>query len=225
MRRRLAVVLVLALALPALALASHTDAKRQIDAADQRKATAILLKRTDFAAGWTKQPNTPDDDRHMSCPGYNPDESDLVLTADAESSFRHLDGFRNVFSMVNVYKTKAQALASWTRGVKRAAPACFATLLKRELEAEGNRVTITRQGWIAFPKLAPRSAAMQIVFKVTVTSEGETTTVPFTITLAGIGNGRADASLMAMGFGNGLAMADVRAFTKLLAQRLAAAKL
>lgn len=224
MRRVILALAVLLLAVPALALASHTEPKRQINAVDQRKATLILLKRADFAAGWAKVPNTPDSNEHMSCPDYNPNESDLTLTADAESSFRNADSLGSVFSTVNVYKTKAQALASWTRGVKPAAPACFAKVLKQTFEKDGIRTTIVRRGWISFPKLAPRTGAMQIVLRLTVTSGGETRTVPFTITLVGVGNGRGDASLMTMGFGNGIVMADVRGFAKLLAQRLAAAR-
>lgn len=225
MRRRLAVALLVVLAVPALALASDKDAKKQINPADQRQATSILLKRTDFATGWTKLPNTPDDDEDMSCPGYDPDESDLVLTGDAESSFRFSDRLHTVVSTANVYKTRAHALASWTRGVKRAAPACFAKLMKQTLEQDGTPTAIVRQGWITFPKLAPRTAAMRVVLKVTFTSEGQNATVPVTITLVGVGNGRADAGLMTMAIGDDFAMSDVRGFAKLLAQRLAAAKL
>lgn len=225
MRRLIVVLVVLLLAVPALALASHTDPKRQINAGDQRKATSILLKRPDFNTGWTKVPNSPDDDEHMSCPGYNPDESDLILTGDAESSFGYSDRLHSVFSTANIYKTRAQALASWTRGVKPAAPGCFAKLMKQAIGADGTPTTIVRRGWIAFPKLAPRTAAMRVVLKVTFTSEGQTTTVPLTITLVGLGNGRGDAGLMTMAFGTDFAMSDVRGFAKLLAQRLAAAKL
>lgn len=226
MRRLIVALVVLLLAVPALALASHTDPKREINAGDQRKATSILLKRSDFAAGWSKEPNQPDnDDDHLSCPGYNPNESDLVLTGDAEASFVRSGGFPTVFSGVNIYKTRANALASWTRGAKPALAPCFARLMKKEIEADGAQVTITRAAVVAFPKLAPRTIAYRIVLKVTVTEGGEKTTVPFTVNLVGVGNGRGDATLMTMGFGNGVAPADVRGFAKLLAQRLAAAKL
>lgn len=225
MRRLTFAFVIVLMALPALALASHTDPKRQINAVDQRKATSILLKRTDFNTGWTKLPNSPDDDEHMSCPGYNPDESDLVLTGDSENSFRYSDRLHTVFSMANVYKTRANALASWTRGVKPAAPACFAKLMKQIIEEDGTAATIVRKGWFAFPKLAPRTAAMRIVLNVTFTNEGQKTLLPLTITVVGVGNGRGDASLMTMAFGTDFAMSDLRGFAKLLAQRLAAAKL
>lgn len=227
MRRRLAVVLAVFLALPALALASHNEPKRQITAADQRKAASILLKRTDFAAGWKKVPNTPDDedDSHLGCPGYNPNESDLVLTGESEATFERAGGFPSVLSYSNVYKTRANALASWTRGVKPALAVCLAKVLKETLVAEGAQVAIVSQGRIAFPKLAPRTAAFRVVLKLTVTENGETNSVPLTMHILGFGNGRGDAALLTMGFGNGISTVDLRAFGKLLAGRLQNARL
>ena len=43
--------------------------------------------------------------------------------------------------------------------------------------------------------------------------------------LLALGRGRGDTGLMTMGLGNGIPSADLRAFAKLLAGRLAAAKL
>ncbi len=43
--------------------------------------------------------------------------------------------------------------------------------------------------------------------------------------LIALGNGRGDASLLAFGLGNGVPSADLRTFAKLVAGRLAAAKL
>ena len=61
MSRRLALLLLVVLAVPALALAADTDPQRKINAADERKAASIVLKRTDFAAGW-KRTTTPNSD-------------------------------------------------------------------------------------------------------------------------------------------------------------------
>jgi hypothetical protein len=224
--RRLVAVLLLVLGVPSLALASHTDPKRQIDAADQRKAASIVLKRTDFVAGWSKAADVPgDDDGHFSCPGYNPTEADLVLTGDAERAFKRPEGFPVVFSGANVYKTKGNALASWSRGAKPAMAPCFAKFMKNEIEAGGAQVRIARAGTMTFPRLAPRTIALKIVLEVSVTNAGETSTLPFTVNIVGVGNGRGDATLMTMGFGAGVAMPEVRAFAKLLSARLAAAKL
>jgi hypothetical protein len=144
------------LALPALALAAATDPKKQINPVDQRKAASIVLKRTDFVAGWKKVPNEP---------------------------------------------------------------------VKQGIEKQGGKAAIVKQGQIAFPKLAPRTAAYRVVINVSHTQAGQTTTVPFTLHVIAIGNGRGDASLVTFGLGNGIPGADLRAFAKLLAGRLATAKL
>lgn len=225
MRRRLAAVLAVFLAVPALALAAHTEPQRRIDPADQRKASSIVLKRSDFAAGWKKVSSSQDDDTHLNCPGYNPNESDLVLTGDAEAEFEAAGGFPAVLSASNVYRTRANALASWARGVKPALAVCLAKVLKETIEADGAQVAIVRQGKIAFPKLAPRTAAFRVTMKVSFTENGQTRSVPLTMYVIALGNGRGDAGLMTMAFGDSSRVSDVRVFARLLAQRLAAAKL
>jgi hypothetical protein len=223
-RRRLAVVLLIALVVPALALASHKDPKKQINAADQRKAASIVLKRTDFVAGWKKTPSSPDDDSHLDCPGYDPNGADLVLTGEAEADFEAAGGFPSVFSFSNVFKTRAHANASWTRAVKPALATCLAKVFKEGLESEGHKATITRSGKVAFPKLSPRTAAFRVVMNVTVTEGGKSTTVPLTMYVVALGHGRGDVGLMTMSFG-ATPVTEVRGLATLLAQRLAAAKL
>ena len=90
MNRLLGALLVLCIAVPAVALAADTDPKKSITAADQAKARSIVLTRTDFAAGWKKVPAPPDSD--LVCPGFDPNESDLTLTGEAESDFQHAQG-------------------------------------------------------------------------------------------------------------------------------------
>lgn len=224
-RRLLAALVLLALAVPALALASHKDPKKRLTPADQRKAASVVLRSGDFVAGWKKTPSTPDEDTHYECPGYDPNGADLVLTGEAEADFEHMQGFPAVFSFANVYKSRANALAAWTRGVKPAMATCLATIFKQGLAAEGVAVAITGRGTIAFPKVAPRTAAFRISLRITVTASGQSTQVPLTMHLVALGNGRGEAGLMTLAPGKGLALADVRGFARLMAQRLAAAKL
>lgn len=224
-RRRLAAVVLVVLALPALALASHRDPKEQFTPADQRRAASIVLKRSDFVAGWKKTPSTPDDDSHLDCPGYDPNGADLVLTGEAEADFEAPGGFPAVFSFANVFKTRAHANASWTRAVKPALATCLAKLFKEGLESEGHKAAITRSGKIAFPKVSPRTAAFRVVMKVTVTENGTSTTVPLTLYVVALGHGRGDVGMMAMGFGNSVPLDNVRTLAAVLAKRLAAAKL
>jgi hypothetical protein len=222
--RRLAALLLLALALPALALASHREPQKRTAAADERIAAAVVLKRADFTTGWKRTPGSPGDGGHFDCPGYDPDGSDLVRTGEAEADFEHIQGFPAVFSFANVFKSRAHAAASWTRGVKPAMATCLATVLQRGLQSEGMKVAVSGRGAIAFPKVAPRTAAYRIALQVTVNADGRTSRVPMTMHVIALGRGRAEAGLVTLGVGAGLSAADLRAFGGLLAQRLAAAK-
>jgi hypothetical protein len=222
-RRAVVALLVLCVAIPAVALAADTDPKKRITAADQAKARSIVLKRTDFGAGWKKVAPAPDSD--AVCPGFNPDESDLTLTGEAEAEFEHAQGFASVSSFSEVFVSKADALKSWTRSDKPAIARCLGYFFREAVTEPGTQVKIVTAGRMAFPKLAPRTLAFKVVARVTVTANGETQTVPFTIQLLAFGQGRGDTAMLAISPGAGVATADLRAFGKLLATRLAAAKL
>ena len=107
MRRRLLSCSSSCIAVPAVALAADTDPKKQITAADQAKARSMLLKRTDFAAGW-KKVAADTGLRRDTCPGFNPDESDLTLTGEAEADFEHTQGPVPSARRPEVYATKAR---------------------------------------------------------------------------------------------------------------------
>ena len=225
MRRFLIAFLVLCVAVPAVALAADTDPKKRITAADQAKAQSLLLRRTDFVAGWKKVPATPDSD--ATCPGFNPSEADLTLTGEAEANFEHTNGLPTVYSASEVWASKADALTSWARTAKPAVARCLAHFLREGMaDAPGAKLTIVSQGRFAFPKYAQRSIALRVVAKLTVTKAGEApVTVPLTVHLIGLGHGRGDVALMTMAFGSGVPLAELRSFAKLSAARLAAAKL
>jgi hypothetical protein len=224
MGRPLAALLVLCVAVPAIALAADTDPKKRFTAADRTKARSIVLKRTDFAAGWKLTPPSPESD--LVCPGFNPDESDLTLTGEGEANFDRAADGAVVYSYSEVWASKADALKSWARSDKPAVARCLGYAFRKGAEEEeGVQVKIVSAGRMAFPKLAPRTAAFKVVARVTFTDNGQTQTVPFTIQAFAFGNGRADATFAAITAGAGLAPADLRAFGTLLAKRLAAAKL
>jgi hypothetical protein len=222
--RVLAALVALCIAVPAVALAADTDPRKRLTAVDEAKARSLLLRRTDFAAGWKRVPPTPD--TNETCPGFNPDNSDLTLTGDAQANYEHAQGFPRVASSSEVYVSKADAVASWTRSVKPAFARCLAHFFRKGVEKDGGKVTIVSQGRIAFPKLAPRTAAFRVVARITVEQPGQApVTLPFTIHVIGLGQGRGDAGLLFAGFGGGVPVADQRFFAKLTASRLAAAKL
>ena len=170
--RRFALLLLVVLAVPAIALAADTDPKRKINGADERKAASIVFKRTDFSSGWnrTSTPNSDDDD--LNCSFYHPDGSDLTLTGDAEAEFQRTGGFPSVLSYADVYATAKDASSAWSRTVKPALARCLAQFFQREVAGPGTKITVVNHGKIAFPRLAPRTAAFRIVVRMVVTQNG-----------------------------------------------------
>jgi hypothetical protein len=217
---RLAAVLAACLAVPALALAADGEPKKRIVPADQKRATAVLLKRTDLAGGWKRITTADSGDDGTTCPGFNPNESDLTLTGEADSEFESTDGARYLSSFSELYSTAAQARASWSRSAKPALARCLAYFFKQGIANEGGKVTILSQGRISFPRVAPRTIALRVATRVSFTQGGRTTTTPFTIHLIGVGRGRGDVGLMAMGPGAGIPVPQLRAFARLLHLRM-----
>ena len=219
MSRRLALVLLIVLAVPALALAADTDPKRKISPADERKAASIVFKKTDFATGW-KRTTTPSDDENISCSFYNPDGSDLTLTGDAEAEFERTGGFPSVISYADIYATNTDAASAWSRTVKPALARCLAQFFQNEVSEPGTKVTVVNYGKIAFPRVAPRTAAFRINVKMVVTESGKTVTVPLTLHIVVVGRGRAEAGYLTFAPSPGIGAADLRAFAALLAERM-----
>ena len=221
--RRLA-VLVLALVLPAVALAANTDPQERFTVADKRKAAGLVLKRSDFVAGWKQTPPTPDDPSEFECSGA-PDQSDLVLTGEAEANFVSAQGVPLVFSVANLYKTRSQAVAGWTRSVAGPVVRCMTQAIEQGFSDRGATAKVTRKGTIPFPRYAARGAAYRFSFQIAQSANGQTTTLPFTMHIVVLGRGRGDVMLMSMGVGNGVALAELKRLARVTAQRLAAASL
>ena len=71
------------------ALAAIVDAPTvRITPADQAKARAALLRTTDFGAGWGGGPIKTSQLSPPNCPGFDPKESDLVVTGHADARYR-----------------------------------------------------------------------------------------------------------------------------------------
>jgi hypothetical protein len=218
--RRLALLLLLVLAVPTIALAADTDPKRQINAADERKAAAIVFKRTDFTAGWKRTSTSSSNDSNLTCSFYKPDSSDLTITGDAEAEFQRNGGFPSVLSYADIYGTAKDAAAAWSRTVTPALARCLAQFFQSEVAGPGTKVSVVNYGRMAFPKVAPRTGAFRINVKMAVTQNGQTATVPLTLHVVVVGRGRAEAGFLTFAPSPGIAAGDLRAFGKLLAERM-----
>ena len=140
-----------------------------------------------------------------NCPGYNPDESDLTVTGESESELRvHGRSARTSPRPRMCTSLTKDALASWTRSAKPALARCLGHIFREGIVEDGGKATIVKRAACSFPRFGPRTAAFRVSARVSVTQAGKTTTIPFTIQVVGVGRGRADATLFALGPGAGI---------------------
>lgn len=214
MTRRLALALLLSLAAAGTALAANPhDPQRRYNAADQALAKRVSIRASDLpGAGWkaTKASNGS-----STCKAFNPDESRLVETGERKSpDFTRAGGF--VASASSVYRSAADAQASWNLEVKPAMLSCLGEGFK-QAAASGMRVTILSKGRLAFPRLAPRTAA----FRVRVRYEIQSLRIPANLDVILLGPDRVDAALFLQSAGAPLQPLPA-GLEQMLAQRLAA---
>jgi hypothetical protein len=210
MRSFLAAAVLLALVVTGTAVASHGDAKRKLTPADQARAKAMLLRKADLPPAFQAKPRTPDT-THFYCKAL--DESDLTLSGDAES--RVFDA-QVLFaqSAAQVYRTLANAKASWRRSTSTDGIRCLRTLIAREYQKAGVQLRSFRP--IAFPKV---SAGRTLAYRLTLASQG----VPAYLDFIGIEHGRAHVNL---GLGSALQpfpKVEAVKLARLLAKRMATA--
>ena len=165
MRGRLVITLVLAAAVAGTAAAANPhDPQKRYTAADQAFAARLVLKRADLpATGWKGTKST---DENSMCRSFNPDESKLVETGKKDSlEFTRNGGF--VTSMAAIFRTAKDAQTGWNLEVKPQILNCLAEGLG-QASTSGAIVKITSRGRLAFPHLAPRTAAffVRLAFNV-----------------------------------------------------------
>ena len=156
MRRLAVVVFALALVGSGAALAARGDPQRKLTPGDQARARAMLVRQVDMGPAFRSTPVSGRDDFYCAAL----DESDLTLTGEARSpSFASTVEF--VSSQAYVYRTRADANASWQRGTSAAGQKCLRQGLRDELQ--GSTVRLVSFKKIAFPKLAQRSVAYRAI--------------------------------------------------------------
>ena len=159
----------------------------------------------------------------MSPAGFTPDLSDLTVTGGGESEFEHARGVPAAASAATVFATTADAQASWNRTVRLPRARCMGYGF---VVGAGGKATIASYQRVPFPKFAPRTAAFRTVVNMTVEEKGAAPQKSLmTMHMILLGRGRAAAGLLLLTSGEGAHTSDLSAFAKLLAVRLAAAKL
>jgi len=202
----------LALALPSVASAAR-DPRAPLQrhtAADMKRAKAIVLRRSDFATGWTLDPpaksNTPCTAR--------PDESSFVQTAKVDPSFTYKDGVTNVGSEADIFRSVAEARRDWLAST----PSLLGTCLLQSAGAgvgKKARVRIASTKTLAAPTGAERSLHYRYVLSV-----GATKPAKLVIDVVALGRGRVTVVLYALTVRAPLPEAVVKGLTAVLASRL-----
>jgi hypothetical protein len=227
--RRLAVALLLVLAVSGSAAAASADPAYQLDPVDQGWSSAIILAPQDIGAGWMRSGSsgsiTGNTGASASC--STPDESDLVLTGGTYSAdFSRNDG-AYVASSAVVWQTAEQADADWQRNLQPALMGCLAADLQAE-STKQIRVVVTSRRQLPWPALAQRSVAYRIslVLRATmkVRKRLRKVSARATADLVAVGNGRARALLWTFSFDR-QPLSDVskQKWAMLMAQRMSSA--
>jgi hypothetical protein len=206
--RVLLVVVLGTLALAGTAGAASTDPQVQIAPADQAWAETMLLTSRDLGGGWNAvspggSGGSSDASGSALCPGFNPNESDLVVTGGSSSpNFTRADG-AFASSAATIWQTAEHAQADWDRLVQPPLLNCLASAISAGSSKKVKIVVRSKQP-LAFPAVAPRTAAYRLAlsFKASVKVRGKLKKIslPATFDFVLLGSGRATGLLFFISF-------------------------
>jgi hypothetical protein len=126
----------------------------RIVAADQARAVASLLRLSDLGSGWQGGMTKPTPLVSPSCPGFDPKESDLVVSGHADARFSSPAGGVVLDEDVEVLASAAAVKTDFQRTIRPQFPPCLAY----QLDHSANVVSATVQR-IPFPATGSISAA------------------------------------------------------------------
>lgn len=155
---------VFAVALVPVAFASNPPNRLQIrfNPGDQAAARATVVRKSDVGSGWGGGRTKPDVSAKMSCPAYQPKQSDLVLTGAAQTVWGR-SGVE-LQSIAQVLMTPAMVARDWQRTVvDPRALGCLRYMLTRGFTSRERLVSFGR---VAFPHLARYSRRYRAVIEV-----------------------------------------------------------
>jgi hypothetical protein len=182
--KSLVAVALLALLLATAALADEPTVR--ISAAGQAKARAALLRRTDFPMGWKGGPTRPQKLRGPSCPGFDPKESDLVVTGHASAVFDNQRAPVQVSLDTQVLETVADVRTDFARTIQPPLVACLEHQLRKDPSVISAKVEK-----LEFPTIGTVTAAYRATLVVRV--EGKP--AKFVSDVIFVGHGRMEYSL------------------------------
>jgi hypothetical protein len=135
----------------------------RISQADQTKAESSLLQLRDFGVGWTGGKRTPAKLTSPHCPGFDPKESDLVVSGHAEARFGYQRAGVVFDQDTQVLKNKQAVATDFARTIHPKLAGCLAYQLKRSGHGQVTSVKVQK---LRFPKVGDVSAAYRAVVTV-----------------------------------------------------------
>ena len=219
-----------ALAVAGTAGAAATEPQLQIAQADQAWAESILLTPTDLGPGWQSvseggEGQATDATASALCPGFNPNESDLVLTGGSSSGgYARGDNFVAT-SGSTVWQTAEHAQADWDRLVQPQLLSCMASAIAAG-STKKLKIVVRSKQQLPFASVAPRTAAYRIAFAFQMSrkikGKVKKTSLPATFDLVLFGSGRATGVLFFVALGTKpLSSSYEQSVAQLMAQRAA----
>ena len=145
-----------AFVLPAAALADTPTVR--ITKADQARAVAALLHRADFGTGWTGGPIKARSLTPPDCPGFDPKESDLVVTGHADARYVFQKGRVELDQDVQVLASVQAVKTDFARSISPKLGQCLALQLKKV-----PHVVSTTVSRVPFPQMGAVSAVFRAV--------------------------------------------------------------
>ena len=157
MTRIVALLLAVVLVAAGSALAARGDPQKRITPADQARAKAMLLRAADLSVAYVARPSSSGSG-DFYCAAL--DESDLTVSGDAKSPSFTTTG-EQIASTAYVYRSRADADASWRRGTSDAGVECLRAGLRAQFRGTGVRLASFKR--MAFPARGQRSVAFRAV--------------------------------------------------------------
>jgi hypothetical protein len=222
MRAFVLVVSIAALATSTVAHAADGDPRRAFTKGGQQAAKSVVLKRGDLGAGFVAKARSKDEGlpKGARCGGLG--EEDLTITGDAASpDFRFAQGpvFITVGSTAQVYRTLADAKASWRRGSSSKTATCLADIVRLSAEP-GQNIRVVSARRIPFPAVSPKATAYRLVLSV---SAGNGPRVPAYVDAVILQQGRIQTALVFTSIGQPVGEVDRVALASVVAARMAKA--
>jgi hypothetical protein len=176
-----------------LAEAAAADRARiEFTPAGQAAAQAAVVRRADLSAsgGWNGGPAAVELSASLSCPGFQPKQSDLVVTGAARSTWKQAAGLPEIDSEAQVFATARMVSVDWQRSVlsPRIVP-CLRTAFSKQLGAVGRLVSFDR---VAYPALTRYARAYRGVVELN-SATGSRLSLVFDVVI--LGRGRTELTL------------------------------